>query len=102
MSDEYRPLNMTAQVAGVKNTLMSVYQVVLAGNAVHFESGNSYIENTWTGNRTPIIERHGSYEVGLWVPKSSKKNKLPSVQTSKPTNSVGRDNGPFARRDTES
>ena len=102
MNDEYRALNMTAQVAGVKNTLMSVYQVLLAGNAVHFETGNSYIENTWTGSRTPIIEKHGSFEIGLWVPKSGKKSKPTSSPTNNVPNVGSPAKGPFARRDTES
>ena len=73
MSDEYRSMSMTAQVADVKNTLMSVYQVLRAGNSVHFEIGNCYIKNQRTGNRIPIVEKQGSFEIGLWVPKSKKR-----------------------------
>ena len=51
---------------------MSVYQVLRAGNRVHFEIGNCYIENQWTGSRIPIVEKQGSFEIGLWVPKSEK------------------------------
>ena len=102
MNDDYRALNMTAQVAEVKNTLMSVYQVLLAGNTVHFEAGNSYIENVWTGNRTPIIERHGSFEIGLWVPKTTSKPRPASEPVSKPPGADKPNQNPFARRDTKS
>ena len=40
-----------------------------AGNRVHFEPGNCYIEHMTTGARTNIIEKNGSYEIGFWVPK---------------------------------
>ena len=77
MSDEYRSMTMTAQVADVRNTLMSVYQILLAGHSVHFERGNCYIKNQRTGNRNPIVEKQGSFEIGLWVPKS--KNRVEQV-----------------------
>ena len=51
ISDAYRPLTMTAQVADVKTTLASVYQIVRAGNSVHFERGNCYMENARTGKK---------------------------------------------------
>ena len=41
-----------------------------AGNRVHFESGNCFIEHVKTGKRTPIEERNGTFEVGVWVPKA--------------------------------
>ena len=66
-------MSMLAQVADVKNTLMSVYQVLRAGNSVHFEVSNCYIKNQRTGNRIPIVEKQGSFEIGLWVPKSEKR-----------------------------
>ena len=102
MNDEYRAMNMTAQVAGVKNTLMSVYQVLLAGNTVHFESGNSYIDNGWTGNRTPIIEKQGSFEIGLWVPKTKPKPKPTSELVSRPPAAEKSDQNLFVRRDARS
>ena len=40
-----------------------------AGNRVHFEPGNCYIEHMTTGARARIVERNGSYEIGFWVPK---------------------------------
>ena len=70
ISDQFAPLNLIAQVADVKSTLGSVNQMLIAGNRVHFERGNCYIESERTGHRTPIVERNGTFEVGVWVPKS--------------------------------
>ena len=68
VGDQYQPLNMTAQVADVKTTLGSVNQMLKAGNLVHFETGNCYIENMRTGRKTKIEEKGGTFEVGIWVP----------------------------------
>ena len=67
--DEYQPLGMTAQVADVEATLGSVNQMLKAGNKVHFERGNCYIENEATGRRTIIKEKAGTFEIGVWVPR---------------------------------
>ena len=53
----------------MKNTLLSVRRMLEAGNRVHFEPGNCYIEHMVTGARTKIVERNGTYEIGFWVPK---------------------------------
>ena len=45
IGDQYQPLSMTAQVADVKMTLGSVNQMLEAGNRVHFETGNCYVED---------------------------------------------------------
>ena len=71
ISDQYHTLSLTAQVADVRTTLGSVFQVLRAGNVVHFEKGNCYIENANTGVRTKIEEKGGTFEVGIWVPKAS-------------------------------
>ena len=70
--DHFQSLSMTAQVADVSTTLGSVNQMLKAGNRVHFETGNSYIEDVRTGRRTKIEEKQGTFEVGIWVPKSHK------------------------------
>ena len=62
---------MAAQVADVKTTLGSVNQMLKAGNRVHFETGNCYVENTRAGVKTKIEEKGGTFEVGIWVPMSS-------------------------------
>ena len=75
MGDQYQLLNMTAQIADVSNTLGSVHQMIKAGNRVHFESGLCYIEHIRTGKRTPIVEKNGTFEVGIWVPRASKQQR---------------------------
>ena len=65
--DEFQSLNMVAQVADVKTALASVYRMVQAGNVVHFEKGNCYIQHLDTGTVTPMLEKNGGYEIGLWV-----------------------------------
>ena len=72
-------MNMTAQVADVKTTLGSVNQMLKAVNRVHFETGNCYIEHVRTGVRTEIQEKNGTFEVGIWVPKSRNQQQCDSV-----------------------
>ena len=71
VGDQFQMLSVTAQVAEVKSTLGSVYQMLRAGNRVHFEEGNCYIEHIRTGKRTVVLEKNGTFEVGIWVPKAS-------------------------------
>ena len=71
VGDQYQPLSMTAQVADVKTTLGSVNQMLKAGNRVHFETGNCYIQDVRTGRKTRIEEKRGTFEVGMWVPTQS-------------------------------
>ena len=72
VSDQYQPVRLTAQVADVKTTLGSVCQMLKAGNRVHFEQGNCYIENIRTGRRTEIDEKGSTFEIGVWVPKPAR------------------------------
>ena len=72
ISDQYQSLNMVAQIADVKTTLGSVHQMLKAGNSVHFELGNCYIEHVQSGTITPIVEKDGTFEVGIWVPCTQK------------------------------
>ena len=65
--DEYQSLNLVGQVADVKTALASVYRMVEAGNMVHFEKGNCYIQHLESGALTPMLEKNGGYEIGLWV-----------------------------------
>ena len=53
IGDQYQLLSMTAQVADVKTTLGSVHQMLKAGNIVHFETGNCFVQHTCTGKKTP-------------------------------------------------
>ena len=65
IDDQYQPVSMKAQVADVRTTLGSVYQMLRAGNRVHFERGNCYIEHIYTGKKTRIDEKGGTFEVGV-------------------------------------
>ena len=76
--DQYQGVSLTAQVADVKTALGSVSQMLRAGNRVHFETGGSYIEHIGTGRITPIIERNGMFEIGVWVPSSAGTPREPS------------------------
>ena len=77
-SDTYRPMTMVAQVADVKSTLVSVHRLLEAGNRVHFEPKNSYVEHIKSGIRTDIVERNGAFEVGFWVPRTPTTQGKPS------------------------
>ena len=69
-SDSFRPMSMVAQVADVKSTLVSVHRLLEAGNRVHFESGNCYVEHVKSKVRTEIVENKAAFEVGVWVPRT--------------------------------
>ena len=70
---------MTAQVAEVKTTLGSVNQMLKAGNRVHFETGNCYIQDVRTGKKTRMEEKGGTFEVGIWVPTQSSSQRCDQV-----------------------
>ena len=93
-SDDYRSMSMIAQVAGVKSALVSVNRLLEAGNRVHFEPGNCYVEQIRSGMRTKIIERNGAFEVGFWVPRAQ------GNQTGESTENVGNGQS-FPRQDTK-
>ena len=44
-----------------------------AGNRVHFEPGNCYVQNIVSGRVTPIKEKDGTYEIGIWVQRGESK-----------------------------
>ena len=92
-SDAYRPMTMVAQVAGVKSALVSVHRLLEAGNKVHFERGNCYVEHTKSKIRTDIAERNGAFEVGFWIPKAQ------GNQTDRGEVNAG-NNKSFPRQDT--
>ena len=92
-SDAYRPMTMIAQVAGVKSALVSVHRLLEAGNRVHFERGNCYVEHVKSRARTDIAEKDGTFEVGFWVPKAQEnQNDRGTMKTEY--------KGSFARQDT--
>ena len=63
-------LDLTAQVADVKQPLAAVRKICKAGNRVVFDDEESecYIENKETKARTQISFEDGTYAVKLWVP----------------------------------
>ena len=65
--DEYQSIGMVAQVAEVETALASVYRMVEAGNIVHFELGKCFIQHLETGAITPMAEKNGGFEIGLWM-----------------------------------
>ena len=73
ITDQFAPMGITAQVADVQTTLGSVNQMLKAGNAVHFEPGRCYVQHLETGRTTPIEEKAGTYEIGVWVPRAAPK-----------------------------
>ena len=77
VGDQYQPIRLTSQVADVKTTLGSVYQMLKAGNRVHFEHGSCFIERIKSGKRTKIEEKDRTFEVGVWVPKSTMSHQQP-------------------------
>ena len=102
-TDQFKPVSLVAQVAGVKTPLASVSQMLRAGNRVHFETGNCYIQHVATGAKTKVIERNGAYEVGMWVPKAKPKHLAElENQTAKCTQTTGHcvaKGAGFARQD---
>ena len=61
-------IELTMQVAQVRNPLASVKKMCAAGNRVVFEQKQSYVENLKSGARIPIVSQNGSYHVMLTVP----------------------------------
>ena len=73
---------MIAQVAGVKSALVLVNRLLEAGNRVHFESGDCYVEHIKSGKKTKIVERNGAFEVGFWVPRAHENQKGEGIENS--------------------
>ena len=61
-------MNMIMNVADVKKTLASAYQMCQAGNKIILDSEHSYIVNKATGNKTTIQVNNGEFQFDLWVP----------------------------------
>ena len=71
-----------------------------AGNSVHFESGNCYIEHLPTGKRTSIEEKNGTFEVGVWVPKACAHTVLNSASMKQDQSVASRANAGAYREST--
>ena len=68
-TDQGHLRHMVAAVTEVDDALLSVSKVVKAGNRVVFDVNGSYIENTTTGEVTPLTEQRGLYKLKMWIPK---------------------------------
>ena len=72
-TNEANLVDMAMQVAEVTKPLGSVRAMLKAGNRVHFEPGNCYVQHMASGRITPIEEKAGTFEIGVWIPKSKVK-----------------------------
>ena len=79
--DQFQALGLVAQVADVNSTLGSVNQMLKAGQCVHFQTGNCYIQDLRTGKKTVMEEKNGTFEVGIWVPRTGARASQPTKTT---------------------
>ena len=70
--DEGIARTITAQVADVKQPLMSVARLVQAGHRVVFDAPGAYIEQKDSRERIWLHEQGGMYMLKLWVNSTSK------------------------------
>ena len=68
ISSEFNQTNMIMNVADVKKTLASAFQIVAAGNKVVLDVDYSYIVDKQTGEKTTINIENGEFNFDLWVP----------------------------------
>ena len=68
ISADFKPMNMIMNVADVKKTLASAYQIVDAGNTVVLDREYSYIVDKLTGEKTTVKVENGEFIFDLWVP----------------------------------
>jgi hypothetical protein len=68
ISAEFKPMNLVMNVADVKKTLASAFQICAAGNKVILDIEHSYIVNKATGEKTIINIENGEFNFDLWVP----------------------------------
>jgi hypothetical protein len=71
ISSEFKQMNMIMNVADVKKTLASAFQIVAAGNKVVLDLDYSYIVDKTTGDKTTITVENGEFNFDLWVPAPS-------------------------------
>ena len=66
-TDCWLPFSIKTQVAGVKSPLGSVMHMIRAGNRLTFDSQGSFMVNKKSGQKLPIHERDGGFEMDLWI-----------------------------------
>ena len=80
--DQFQSLGLVAQVADVNSTLGSVNQMLKAGQCVHFQTGNCYMQDLRTGKKTVMEQKNGTFEVGIWVPRTETRPSQPVKRAS--------------------
>ena len=76
VSSNYRPINLAMNVADVKKTLASAYQIVQSGNKIILDAEYSYIVNKLSGENTPIEVINGEFQFDIWIPAPSEEHPL--------------------------
>ena len=71
ISSEFKQMNLIMNVADVKKTLASAFQIVAAGNKVVLDIDYSYVVDKQTGEKTTINIENGEFNFDLWVPAPS-------------------------------
>ena len=67
VSQEGVTRSITAQVCAVNKALMSVKEVMRAGNRVVFDEEETYIEHKVTGEKIWATDSSGMFIVKMWV-----------------------------------
>ena len=68
MTDNWNQFTVKAEVADVRRCLGSVMRICEAGNVVHFETNNNFIQNKTSGKNTFMRNNGKGYVVDMWVP----------------------------------
>ena len=106
ISAEFKPMDMIMNVADVKKTLASAFQIVNANNKVVLDKDYSYIVNKETGERTTITLENGEFNFDLWVPAPNpgqpplkyKDGIFAALQEEEPEDAVQGTQEPFTRQ----
>ena len=72
MTDDWSPVVVKAEVADVRRCLGSVIRMCEAGNVVHFETGNNFIQHVKSGKKTYMRNNGKVSAVDMWVPNSKR------------------------------
>ena len=72
MTDNWSPVTVKAEVADVRRCLGSVIRMCEAGNVVHFETGNNFIQNVKSGKKEYMRNTGKWYDIDMWVPNNKR------------------------------
>ena len=91
-TDHWTPIRMDAQVADVSTPLASVYQMCKSGNKVIFTEEGGVIINKGTGQKLPIAQRNGAYEINMCAGKDrERKDDQKSMEIHQATRNASED-----------